>query len=206
MLFNILALISTLMIITLLRRLVNIFPSLMACTVRWKENVNLEASVKNSYDRDIIALGMVIPFCLVAEKFNLYSPEFMENMSEPLKIGVIFGIFGVYCLVRILISMIIKSRKLNKKVYSTGTKASYTFFIILTLLLAATGGILSFADVNQVVIRNAMLWISAFMYAVHLLRKMQIFVSGFSVFASFLYLCALEIIPTGLLIASALIF
>jgi len=39
MLFDILALLSLLLVITLLKRLVNMFPSLLACMVRWKENI-----------------------------------------------------------------------------------------------------------------------------------------------------------------------
>ena len=66
MLFKILALFSTILIIALLKRLVNIFPSLAACMVRWKESLNLEASVKHSLDRDMLAAAMIIPFCLTA--------------------------------------------------------------------------------------------------------------------------------------------
>ena len=71
MLFDILALISALTAILLLGRLVNIFPSLMACTIRWKESVNLESSVKHSLDRDMLSIAMVLPFCLVADRFGL---------------------------------------------------------------------------------------------------------------------------------------
>ncbi len=206
MVFNILTLISVLLIITLLRRLVNIFPSLMACMIRWKESVNLEASVKNSYDRNIIAVGMVIPFCLVAERFRIYELPFMESMDENMRIGVIAGIFAVYFLIRNLASMIVQTRKSRKKTYDTAHKAAYTFFITLTLALVATGGILSFLNVGPDTIRIAMIWISAVIYALFLLRKAQIFTSSFSIFTSFLYLCALEIIPTGILIVPVLIF
>ncbi len=206
MVFNILALISTLIILTLLRRLVYLFPSLVSCAIRWKENVNLEASVKNSYDRNIIAIGMIIPFGLVVEKFRLYTPSFMDGMDDDLRIGVIFGVLAGYYLVRILASMMVRTRRDRKKTFDTAAKASYTFFILLTLSLVAVGGVTAFTGIEETAIRSAMLWISAFIYAVLLLRKLQIFASGFSIFASFLYLCALEILPTGLLIASALIF
>ncbi len=206
MLFEILVLISTLTVISLLKRLVNIFPTLVACMLRWKESINLEGSVKNSYDRDILAVSMVIPFCLTADKFRLYDPVFMEGMGENLHLGVTFGVFLTYCLVRILASMMVHTRKIEKKKFDVAGKISYTFFIILTLTLTTVGGILSFLHVNAEVIRSAMLWISAFIYTLLLLRKTQIFSSGCSIFASFLYLCALEILPTGLLIASALIF
>ncbi len=204
MVFNILALVSTLIIITLLKRLVNIFPSLLACMIRWKESVNIEASVKNSYDRDIITVGMVIPFILVAAKFRLYDPTVMEGMNENLRIGVTAGVFLAYYVIRLMASMMVQTRKQRRKTFTTAAKAAYTFFIILTILLTASGGVMSFIGMETAVIRNAMLWISAFIYALLILRKFQIFASGFSIFASFLYLCALEILPTGILIASAL--
>ena len=62
MLFKLLVLFSFLIVLLLLRRLVNILPSLLACLMRGKESLNLEASVKLSRDRDALALAMIIPF------------------------------------------------------------------------------------------------------------------------------------------------
>ncbi len=206
MIFDILALISTLMFITLLKRLVNIFPSIASCMTRWKENVNIEASVKNSYDRNMIALAMVIPFCLTVERFRLYDLPFMEGMGENLRIATVFGIFAAYFLIRFLAYLMVHTRKGRKKTYDIAYRSSFTFFIVLTLSLVTTGGILSFIGIDNGIIRSAMLWISAVIYTFFLLRKTQIFISSFSIFTSFLYLCALEIIPTGILIAPVLIF
>ena len=66
MLFNILVICAFLIVLLLLRQLVGIVPSLLACVIRWKENVNLEASVKLSRDRDYMAFAMIAPFCLMA--------------------------------------------------------------------------------------------------------------------------------------------
>ena len=206
MLFKILALFSTILIIALLKRLVNIFPSLVACMVRWKESLNLEASVKHSLDRDMLAAAMIIPFCLTVTKFGLYSPAFLGGMNENGRTAVIIGVFLVYCGIRLMMSMIVKTHKMTSKTSKAAERSSFTFFIILTLVLILTGWTLSFLDVGIEAIRNAMLWISAFIYAVYILRKTQIFVSGCSIFAAFLYLCALEFFPTGALVASALIF
>ena len=206
MLFKILALISVILIIALLKRLVNIFPSLVACMVRWKESLNLEASVKQSLDRDMLAAAMIIPFCLTVTKFGLYSPAFLSGMNENGRTAVIIGIFLVYCGIRLMMSMIVKTHQMASKTSKAAERSSFTFFIILTLVLILTGWTLSFLDVGIEAIRNAMLWISAFIYAVFLLRKTQIFISGCSIFTAFLYLCALEIFPTGALVASALIF
>ncbi len=205
MLFNILAFISVIILITVLKRLVNIFPSLVACLIRWKESVNLEASVKNSYDRDVIAVSMIMPFCLTADRFRLYDPSFMNGMNENIHICITFGIFIGYLVVRRMASLMVSSHRDKKRIYSTAEKAAYTIFIILTLLLVTVGGVLSFLNVNPETTRNAMLWISAFTYALFLFRKLQIFSSSFSILTSFLYLCALEFIPTGLLIASVFV-
>ena len=83
--------------------------------------------------------------------------------------------------------------------------AAHTFFVILTLMLLAAGGIMSVTGTDETVIKTAMLWISAGIYLLFILRKFEIFVSSCSVFTAFLYLCALEIIPTGTLVISAII-
>lgn len=206
MLFDILALISILVFILLLRRLTNIFPALMACTIRWKESVNLEASVKQSLDRDVLAAGMVMPFCLTAQKYGLYSPEFISRFDQSLQLVMIIGVFLAYCILRRIISKMMRPRKMNPRIYKTAGRASFTFFIILVLLLVTLGGVLDFIDTDPTVITNAMLCVSAFIYALFVLRKYQIFISGCSFFAGFLYLCALEFFPTGVLVASAIIF
>ena len=205
MLFNILALISVLLMITLLKRLVNIFPSLVSCMIRWKENINLETSVKDSIDRNMLAVALVIPFCLVADRFRLYDPSFLEGLGENAHTAAVIGLFFIYCGLRVMMSMMVRTKKTGKTV-RTAESASYTFFILLTLALILCGGVLSFLKTDFNTIRDAMLWISAFIYTVFLLRKTQIFVSGCSIFTAFLYLCALEILPTGVLVASALIF
>ncbi len=206
MLFNILASLSILVAVILLKKMVIIFPSLLACLMRWKESVNLESSVKHSHDRDIFAIAMVIPFCLTAERFRLYDPSFFAGMNENMRIAATAGVFLAYFIIRAIASRLALPHSEKKKTYAAADKAAYTFFIVLTLVLTAMGGILSFIHADMEAVRSAMLWVSAFIYVLFLLRKMQIFVSSFPILTSFLYLCALEIIPTGLLIAPVLIF
>ena len=206
MLFNILALISFFICLLLLKTFVEVFPSLMACLVRWKESVNLDASVMLSRDRDIMAIAMIMPFCLTAGRFALYSPFWMGQFGADARLGITIGIVTAYILLRKGLEHVFRSKKVSPKTYKTACKASHTFFIILTLALMVMGGTLSFIETDPIVIRNAMLWVSAITYMLFLLRKVQIFNSSCSFFISFLYLCALEILPTGTLVVSALIF
>ena len=206
MLFDILALVSVLIIITLLGRLVNIFPSLLACALRWKESVNLEASVKDSLDRDMLAAAMILPFCLTAERFRLFRPILMERLEPNLHLATTIGVFLTYILIRALFSKMLRPHKMAAKTYKTAEKSSYTFFIDLTIILMAMGGVMSFIGTDETVITDAMLCVSAAIYLLFLIRKTQIFASGCSFFTAFLYLCALEFFPTGALVASAIIF
>ena len=206
MAFDILALISLMIVITLLRRMVNIFPSLIACLIRSKECFNLEMSVKLRSDRNRLAFAMIIPFVLVATRFRLYSPIFMEGMGEGIRICVTSGVFITYILLRTALIYLVRPHRMKPGTYSTAGKAAYTFFIILTLILLATGGIMSFMDIDFLTIHNAMIWLSGGIYLLFLLRKCQIFMSSCSIFTAFLYLCALEIFPTGILVVSAIIF
>lgn len=206
MLFDILALSGFLIVLLLLRRLINVLPSLIGCLVRGKESLNLESSVKLSRDRDALALAMIIPFCLVVSYNRLYSPGFMEGMSENTALGVVFGVFLAYLLLRFLVTWLFRPQRMPKKTYVAADKAAYSFFIVDTLLLLAMGAVLDVVNVPEADVRNAMLCVSGLIYAVFLLRKAQIFSTSCSIFTAFLYLCALEIIPTGILVVSAVVF
>lgn len=206
MLFDTLALISLFIVLLLLKRLVNVYPSLLACLLRGKECFNLEASVKLARDRDIIALAMIVPFCLVAFRFGLYRPHFLDGMGENSVLGVYVGLFAAYAVLRYAAMLLFHPRRVPQKTYGTANKAAFTFFNVLTLTLLAIGGIMDLLNADEMSVRNVMLWVSGCIYLLFLLRKAQIFNTSCSIFASFLYLCALEIIPTGILVVSAVIF
>ena len=109
-------------------------------------------------------------------------------------------------LLRAVMTWVFRPKKMPKKTYVAADKASYSFFIIYTLVLLALGGVLGMIDMPDDGVRNAMLWVSASIYALFIIRKTQIFSTSCSIFAAFLYLCALEMIPTGILVVSAIIF
>ena len=206
MLYNILATISLILVILNLRRLIGIFPSLMACLIRAKESINLEASAQLSRDRDLLATLMTIPFILIAWQFRLYDPAFIGNCNEYIGLGITAGVAAAYFMIRKLLEFFLRPSRSGDKNYKTACKTSRTFFALLTILLIATGCLLSFIGLAPQDIRTAMLWISGAIYLMFIIRKTQILVSYTSFFAGFLYLCALEIIPTGALVASAFVF
>ncbi len=206
MLIKILTVISILTTMLILKSLVSIFPSLMACLVRSKECFNLDASVKLSRDRNLLACAMILPFCLIVNKFNLHKAGTLLTLPEDIQLLIIIGVMLFYILFRETVYKLFRPHRMPKKAYTTAGTTAHTFFVILTLALLATGGIVTVLGMDPEVATTAMLWISIGIYTIFLIRKFQIFISSCSVFAAFLYLCALEIIPTGTLVVSAIIF
>jgi hypothetical protein len=204
--FNALALISVLSIIVMLRTIVSIIPSVMASFIWWKENINIESSVKLGLARDLSAAAMILPFCLMMFRFRLYDPGFISIMTDDARLWTLIAIFAFYSLIRHLACRLARPHSIPTKTYTASIKSAYTFFILLTTLLLAFGGIASFADMDPEHIKAIMLWLSALIYGVYLLRKLQIFASSCSLFTAFLYLCALEFLPTGILVVSGMIF
>ena len=202
---DILTLASLLLCITLLRRFIEILPSLFASIFRWKESMAIFSSIKLSRDRSAIALSMIIPFCLLISRAGLYSPSFLDRFSDDASLGITSGIFISYLIIRGCLEKACAPKRRNKQTYWCGCRAADTFFILLTLLLFVFWGLSYLFKADLETARSAMLWLSAAIYAIFLLRKTQIFTSSCSSFTAFLYLCALEILPTGALIVSAVI-
>ena len=204
--FNALALISVIVVMIFLKTIVEILPSVLACLIRWKENINIEASVRLSRDRDFSTIAMLIPFCLTVFRFRIYNPDFISNLPDSPRLWAIIGIFSAYLLIRKAATLMVHPRRMPQKTLSATEKSANTYFILLTLILLLVDSTCSFFDATQNAIRLTSLWLSSLIYGLYLIRKLQIFASSCSLFTAFLYLCALEILPTGILVISDVIF
>ena len=204
--FNALALISIIIIMCLLKTIVEMLPYVLACMTRWKENINIESSVRLSRDRDFSTIAMLIPFCLAAFRFRIYNPHFIALMPDNTRLWAVIGVFFAYIVIRKTASLLIHPRRVSQKTLAAAEKSANTFFIFLTLVILLVGSTCSFFDASPNAIRLTLLWLSALIYGLYLVRKLQIFASSCSIFAAFLYLCALEILPTGILVVSEVIF
>lgn len=203
---EILSLLSLIAVIAMLRKIVETLPAILSCALRWRENNNLESSAKMSGNRNLIALVLIFPFCISLVKHDIIPYRFMSGMSEELQLGITLLIILSYHLFRIFTTRVFAPHRHSKTAYYTADKCAKTFFVLLVLAVLVTGGILSYFNAPPAAIRNTIVWISAAIYLLFLTRKFQIFTSYCSVFSAFLYLCALEIIPTGTLVVSAIIF
>ena len=200
-----LSLISVLIIIIMLRRIVEILPGVFASVLRWRECAKIDAIVKVSRDRDLTASALIIPMLLVIQKHDLLPYRFLTPMSPEAGFGIITAIFIGYLALRTAVAALILPQKSHKKSRSADN-SDRTFFIILAVVTLACSWILSLIHVEASAVRHTIIWLSAAIYMLYLMRKFQIFQSSHSIFTAFLYLCALEIVPTGILVVSAIIF
>lgn len=196
----------TLLTVLYLRRLVGILPYLTKGLWRWKEILNLEASMRLSRDRSAFALVMVVPFCLVVSRFDLFPVRWPDLPDPGYKTLLIVGVFAVYALLRRFAARLAMPRRISHDTYRIASNCGYNFFIVMTLLMVATAGICSVAGVENDLIRKILLYEMAVVFTLFMIRRTQILSNACNQFTAFLYLCGLEILPAGLLVASALIF
>ena len=202
---EIISLISVIIAVIFLRRIVDILPSAFACTLRWRECIRIDASLKTSRDRDFTALVLIIPILLTTQKYEIIPYRFFESMTSEEEFLVLCAVFAGYLAFRSFASALFLSNKNHKK-SRTPDNSDRTFFIILSVLILSFSWIMSIIGIETTVIKSTIIWISAATYMLYFVRKFQIFQSSRSIFSAFLYLCALEIVPTVILVVSAIIF
>ena len=200
---TVLIIISVLLGLLFLSNFLNVFPYLLDNFTRARGSAALEGSVRVSRDRNIIALILIIPFILLVNRYRIYDPDFLAGRPDDIRMLIITGIFLCYLLLRRVLWFILQPHRYSDN-YPMARKVAYTFFILAGLVVLPTVGILSLFGVNDLTVRTVILAETGFLYLVFLVRKNQILSVVCGPFQVFLYLCALEVLPTGLLVASAL--
>ncbi len=193
---------SILLFLLILRSFLTVLPYLRDTVLRARGSAALENSVKVSRDRNLVAAVFLLPAVLLIFRYRLYDPSFLQGLGPDLRLGVIAGVFFGYLLLRFLLSRWARPRRRYDD-YQMAYRAGYTFFILLMMLLLATVGILYLAGVDDLVISRFLLVETGIVYLIYVLRRGQILSVSCNPLTTFLYLCGLELLPTGLLVASA---
>jgi len=195
---------STFLVLIFFRNFLNVLPHVLDSFSRERGNSDIEGSVRKSRDRNICALILLIPAVLVMDHYRLYAPRFLDPLDADLRLLAVGGAFLGYLLLRI-IARISAAPKKRKDAYLRAARFGGTFFILLCSVVLPTIGILAVFRTPAEIIRTVILVESSFIYLVFLLRKAQI-LSGFcNPLSVFLYLCALELLPTGIFVTSAVV-
>ena len=201
---DILSVLCAIACVIFLKRLYCVFPSMAACIFRWKEALALEYSVSLSRDRNLFFVLMVIPLCIVIDRYGIYAPDFLDFLPGEWHIAGVTVCITVFILIKRFLFRVTKLKKTPKETYCAAGGVFLTFFALAAVLISLSAGILSHLPVCEDVIKKVIFYELTSFWVFSLVRKGQIFANNCSIFSTILYLCILEIVPMGLLVASAL--
>lgn len=199
----ILTIVSCLTILLSLTEMINIFPLVLGSIVSSREPVNIHSSAVLRRARNRVALAMIPPFILVTYRYGLYPPA--EAFDGWTRVAVICAAFVTWTILRLVCMRIFRDRNMREEDYFCGAESPRCFFILTSAVMFITSGICDMCSVSQSLTHDILLWEIIIGYSFALLRKTQIFAYYRGIFAGFLYLCTLELIPTGILILTVVL-
>ena len=201
---KILIVVSTLLFMLFLENFLHILPYLADSVFRARGSTALENSVRVRRDRDIVALIFLIPLFLIVYYYRLYTPDFLEQFSADAAFWLTTGVVVLFLVLRFLLTLWFAPRR-RRDNYMDAYRAGFTFFILMMILVLPTVGLLSVFKASPTAFRWVILSEIIVLYGLYLFRRAQILSSSCSNLTTFLYLCALEFLPSGLLVASAVV-
>ena len=186
-----------------LRDLLRLLPELLYCFSRPRASVSLEYNTSVVRMRNTAALISILPFCLLADRFGLFRPELWSAVPEEWSAPATVGVFLAYLLLRTVCSALIRPPRLSGTAADAVRRSPWNYFILLTLLMLLSVGLLYIFRPSDTVVRITLYAETALFFLLSLLRSGQILASGFSGLTTILYLCGLELLPAAALAAYA---
>ena len=192
--------VTIILLILSLPDLIRLYPQLLRCLSRWKGNLELEHSVSLARTRNNVALVGGVALCLIADRWQLVNPSFRLDVPPSLQLAVTTALLMGTVLIHRMIYLATKFRSLTNEYASTLRHTAFNYLILLTSLMLVTVLIAAALRAPDPVIRNVLYAECAVFYLVHLIRFTEILRFRCGILATFLYLCALEILPIGILV------
>ena len=180
--------------------LLRVFPQLWRYISRWKGNIEVEHSVSVARTRNTVALPSVLTIAMLSDYFRLINPGFGAVVAPSWHLLFTFGIIMLALLLRWLFYLCTPLRSKTSEYASTLRHVIFNYLILLSVLMLASALLLMALKVPSAVVRGVLLVESALVFLLHLRRTSQILSSRYGSLATILYLCALEILPVGILI------
>lgn len=200
LLFAILATVFTILFLLELRSVLKIAPYLGKCVWRWKYNLEIEDSLQLSRSRNQVALTLVVPLCMLAYSWSLFSPEIIKVLPPTVQLCIVIAFLLFQMPLRAFLNWQIESRHHGTKALTAANGSFYSFLVILFFLLFVTGAAAQAITSDPESTRRILLWVTGLSYSLYVIRKGQIFASVCNPFVTILYLCGLELFPASLLV------
>ncbi|MCR5519230.1 MAG: hypothetical protein K6F21_02760 [Bacteroidales bacterium] len=198
------------LILFLLPGLYRLLPSVLSCLSRSRGNLEIEHSVSLSRTRNFYSRMLVIPYIVTLDRFLVYNPDFLAGWDRPwLLLLELYLVFFGYLLLRLILHTIIlgsaKKRLPGEKRLAV-QRGLHNYFICFMLVMLFTLCIHYVIKADDQVFRNVFLAELALFWLISVIREGQILRSECGGLTTILYLCGLEFLPAGAVVASAVVF
>lgn len=200
---------TALVALVILPELYKLMPAMLGCLLRSRGNLEVEHSISTARSRNLCARILAIPFLVAADRYSIYDAAFLAGWDEPwLRLGELAGVVAAFLIIRRILHALLPSRRLRLDLDSSRaiTRGILNYFICFAILMMLSISILYIFKASDEAIRLVISAELAFFWLLSVVREGQILQQKCGGFTTFLYLCGLELLPAGALIASALIF
>ena len=201
---SLLVALSVLLFLLTLRSFLSILPYLADSVFRARGSAALEGSVRVSRDRNLIAAVFLLPAFLLIYRYRLVDIAWFDTLSPDFRLLAVAGVFLGFLVLRFLLYLWLRPRRRLDE-YQTAYRTGYTLFIFLMILSLATVGILYLLGAPDLTVKSFLLAETGVAFLENLLRRGQILSAFCKPLTTFLYLCALELLPAALLVIPAVI-
>lgn len=192
--------VALVLLVVELMDIILLFPHLLRCVPIWKANVELEHSVSLSRTRNTVALVCGVVFCVVADRYSLLDPSWRASAAPEYQLALTAALIFGAVLLRRLLYLMSPLRSRTSEFACTVRHALYNYSILFCVLAVLSTVIMEAARVPAAAGRVVLTVEAAILYLLDIMRTVQILGSRYGVFRTILYLCALELLPLGILI------
>lgn len=203
-LVDLLVVLFAVLFIAVLKRFLQVLPYMADSYLRVRGSAALEGSIRVSQDRNLVALVFTIPAILVVYRYRLYDPSVLRDLDPNLRLAGVALALLAYVIIRHMVYLWVRPHR-RVDIFRQAHRVAYTYFIFLMLLVLITVGVLAIAGVENAIVRYVLYAETGLVFILLLHRSSQILSLSCNRLRTFLYLCALEILPAALLAVSAVV-
>ena len=186
-----LVLVAVVAMVISLGDLYRVAPALLRSLLGRKGCEETEYNMQTSRTRTWLSAVFMLPLCLLADRY-------LAPQSDVLRV---MALWMGFLLLRLLLYAMIRYRIQGGENFRYAYRCFFTYLILATTVSLLAAGGLYLAGAEDVIFRKVIFAILSAFYLLFLIRKWQFLRNSYRRFTTFLYLCALEFLPLGILVA-----
>lgn len=203
---RILCLVAIVLMVANLLDYFRLVPSLLFCFDRSRGAETLEHSLGLARVRNLSGIIYGLPFCLVLDRFGVVRPDFWDRIPPAWQAPAMIGLIAAYMLVRDICYLVFRPRRVYGEPYAALRHNVFNYLLLLVPLQLVTVGVITAFRLSPQLAVYILAGEIALAWLFGMTRSAQILRNRCSGLSTFLYLCALEFLPAGAVVASATVF